>query len=278
MLEWESECILQHLVEFHMNRHLSKLFSGFLILGLASCSAIEAVPTQPIPLAATPTLTPTILWFPPTATASPQTLATQAPTPEQKPGIGNLLFSDDFSSPASWNTASSNDATIDVSRNQLTIAVQPGIYAFSLRQNVVLTDFYAEVTVNLSLCQGQDDYGLLLRANAVAYYRFALSCDGKARVDRVSVNTRAPIQPPSLSGDAPPGAPGQVRLGVWAVGADLRFFLNGRYQFSVSDANYHIGAIGVFAHSSGSTPVTVIFSDLAVYSVNYVPPTKTPHP
>jgi hypothetical protein len=58
----------------------------------------------------------------------------------------------------------------------------------------------------------------------------------------------------------------------------MRFFLNGRYQFSVSDRNYLSGTLGVFARSLGDTPVTVTFSDLVVSEVTYIPATRTPLP
>jgi len=38
------------------------------------------------------------------------------------------------------------------------------------------------------------------------------------------------------------------------------------------------GALGVFVRSTGETPVTVTFSDLAIYEVDYTLPTKTPIP
>ena len=76
----------------------------------------------------------------------------------------------------------------------------------------------------------------------------------------------------------PPGAPGEVRLGVWAVDSELRFFLNGRYQFTVIDNSYPSGAIGVFAQAAGDTPVTVTFSDLVISEVTYIPATRTPLP
>jgi hypothetical protein len=80
------------------------------------------------------------------------------------------------------------------------------------------------------------------------------------------------------SADVPLGAPGEVRLGVWASGTELRFFLNGHFQFGVSDPTLKQGSLGVFARAVGSTPVTVLFSDLSVYAVTYVPPTSTPAP
>ena len=66
-----------------------KLFflSGFLTLLLSSCSSLDdwlAVST-PIPLTETPAPTSTIIWFPPSATPTPQFLSTKAPTPEMRP-------------------------------------------------------------------------------------------------------------------------------------------------------------------------------------------------
>ncbi len=226
-----------------------------------------------------PPPTATIIWFPPSSTPLPHVLPTKQPAPEEKPGLGSTLLTDDFASAADWNTAASDEATVDVSNNQLTIAVQPGIYGFSMRQNMNFNNFYAEITAQPSLCRAGDEYGLLFRApNNVAYYRYALSCNGTAHVDRMSVRTPHLLQPPAPSGDAPPGAPGEVRLGVWADGPEYHFFLNDHYQFSVIDKNYLAGAIGVFAASTGATPVTVSFSDLVVYEVNYPLPTTTPLP
>jgi hypothetical protein len=226
----------------------------------------------------TPLPSPTIVWFPPSATPPPQVLNTQIPTPDQKPGIGTINLSDDFSSPDLWNIASSDLGSAAVTDNHLTLAVGPGVYIISLRKELILNNFYAELTARPSLCKGQDEYGLLVRASAVAYYRLALICNGTLRLDRVSGNSRQLLYPAISSGDVPTGAPGETRVGVWAFGPDLRFFLNGRYQFGVNDKNYLSGTIGVFAHSVADTPVAVTFSNLTIYDVNYSPPTKTPHP
>jgi hypothetical protein len=75
-----------------------------------------------------------------------------------------------------------------------------------------------------------------------------------------------------------PTALGEVRIGVWAVGGDMRLFLNGQYQFSVTEGTFPSGGLGVFVRSAGKTLTTVIFSDLKVYEVNYIPPTRTPVP
>jgi hypothetical protein len=193
-------------------------------------------------------------------------------------GLGGLIASDDFTDPGEWDTAVSDEGSASVSRTRLTLAVQPGVYIVSLQRQMVLGNFYAEITAKPSLCRGADEYGFLVRASAVTYYRFALTCDGQAHAERISLRERHDLHEPVISGDVPPGAPGEVRIGVWAAGPELRLFLNGRYQFSFTDRNLSSGTVGVFASAQGDTPVTVTFSDLRVRSVDYTPPTRTPVP
>ncbi len=97
-------------------------------------------------------------------------------------------------------------------------------------------------------------------------------------VERINSGVKLIIFDPVPSGDAPAGAPGEVKIGIWAVGREMRLFLNDRFQFSVMDKSFPSGALGVFARSAGDTPMSVTFSDLTVYDVNYVPPTRTPSP
>ncbi len=251
-----------------------------LLLTLNACAALSHRPTTATPRPPTqpPTPTATVLWFPPSATPSPRPTFIPSPTKEMLIGIGPLIFRDTFTSSQAWTTAASDEGSAAISRRRLTLAVQPGVYLTSLQKELTVSDFYAEITARPSLCRGADEYGLLVRASAVAYYRYALACDGTVRLERISVNERHILVPPVPSGDAPRGAPGEVRLGVWAAGAEMRFFLNGRYQFSATDSNLPSGTLGVFVRSNGETPVTVAFSDLVVYAVSYATPTPTPTP
>lgn len=192
------------------------------------------------------------------------------------PGIGRLTLEDDFSDESVWDAASDNGSAA-IGRNRLALAVQPGYYLASMRRELPLSDFYAEITARPSLCRGEDNYGLVVRGVGSSFYRFVLACNGLIRAERITGGTKLTIHEPVPSGDAP-GAPGEVRIGVWAVVSEMRLFLNGRYQFSVMDPSFPIGALGVFVRSAGETPVTVIFSELKVYDVDYIPPTKTPLP
>lgn len=240
-----------------------------LIAGLASsCAALDSILATPTPLilTITPLPTSTIVWFPPSITPSPQYLLTRAPTPEMRPNLGDILFSDDFSRPSLWDIAASDQASASINQKRLNLAAQSGIYMLSLRHETTLNDFYAEITAAPSLCRDDDKYGLLIRANAITYYRFGLLCNGTVGAEKVSNSSREVLQKPILSGDAPLGT-GQVRIGVWAVGAEMRLFLNGRYQFAVNNTTYSIGTLGVFVNAEGDTPVVVSFSDLSVQEI-----------
>lgn len=110
-----------------------------------------------------------------------------------------------------------------------------------------------------------DEYGFLIRFTSSSNYdRIALTCDGQVRLDRVSAGTATALQPWMISGAFPPGAPGNTRLGVWAVGDELRVFINDIYQFSVRDSILKNGSVGVYARSTGANALTVLFSDLVI--------------
>ena len=250
-----------------------------IFIALAACTPIQA---QHLPATATATAVPsptaTIQWFPPTATLTPQPVSVPSATPVYLPGLGNEIFTDDFSSPIYWNTASSDEGSVSVSRDRITVAVKAAdTVLFSLRSEPLLGDFYAEINAHPALCRGEDSYGLLFRANGLDSYRYVLACNGTVRLEmKKAYNRPRVLAGPAPSGDVPPGSPGNVRLGVWVVGTEMRFFLNGRYQFTITDASFRSGTLGVFVQSAeSSSAATVTFSELVVQSVSYISPTPT---
>jgi hypothetical protein len=255
-----------------MNRSVLAIVGGLLVvsaLGCTTSSGTAEMGKSSIAVSTATDVAAAVTWFPVTSTATRVQHPTPAPTLNPRPDVGGLLLGDDFTSASNWNTAVADQASVALTPDGLTIAAQPGVAPVaSFRQGFIFSDVYAEVTARPSLCRSGDSYGLLFRApNNVAYYRFALECDGTAAADRVSFGSPRVLQPPTLSGDAPVGVPGSVRLGVWALGHEFRFFLNDKFQFSATDESYSVGGLGVFAAAGGDTPVTVTFSDLAVYSV-----------
>jgi hypothetical protein len=254
----------------------------FLLLGfplLSSCLPLNAAPaTEPPSPSDTPLPSPTIDWFPASATPTPRALPAYTATPEMNPGIGSVIFNDDFSDQKLWDTVDSSQASAVIKDNHLTLAVESGVSIASLRRDLILKNFYAEITARIGLCRGDDNYGILIRATGGSFYRFVISCSGLIQVERIKSSVRLIIHNPDASGDAPLGAPGEVRIGIWANGGEMRLFLNDRFQFSVIEKTFPSGAFGVFAQSKGDTPVTITFSALKVYDVNYIAPTPTPSP
>ena len=106
-----------------MRNFIFILLTGML---LTSCTqADETAPTEAFSPTDTPPLTSTIIWFPPSATATQLTIPTYTATVEMNPGIGALILKEDFSDFASWDTAVSDQGSAAISRNRLTIVVQP---------------------------------------------------------------------------------------------------------------------------------------------------------
>jgi hypothetical protein len=231
---------------------------------------------------AEPTLTSTIIWFPPTNTPKPTEIpATKTPTPEQRPGIGNVLFEDDFTKPALWLLGRFDGGSIALGLNEITLATSsPKALLVTFRQEPTLSDFYAEVTISPNLCALQDAYGLAFRAgNFTDYYAFLLSCDGQVRLERDKLSERIPLENWSpVVGPVTSDIGGRVKLGVWAQGREMRFFVNGIYQFSVNDPSFPRGLIGLIIRSAGETSMTANFSDLVVKAVSSVAvqPTSVP--
>ncbi|MEW6092346.1 MAG: hypothetical protein AB1531_00120 [Chloroflexota bacterium] len=255
------------------------LFLPLLAFTLSACSGLFPAPTPTPTLPPAPS-TPTIVWFPPTSTPTSFPTSTLAATAEPVPGVSNLLFADDFSDASLWNVSVSAKAAAQVGNNRLTLSLTSGPQTIaSLRSEPSLGDFYAEVTASPSLCRGNDQYGLLFRAApGGTHYRFLLACNGSIRLERVRGGAADILQNWLPTGDAPPGAPANVKIGVWVAGSEMRFLLNGHLQFSLRDPVLHTGTLGFFAYASGATPVVVSFSDLEVYSVFYISPTPSATP
>ena len=247
------------------------LFAMALVL-LVACNpgntASPVTSTVPI-LLPTTTSTPTIVWFPSTATFTPLPSPTFSLTPtiDVRPKYGSLIFSEDFANASGWDLGEYDDGNIALGKNEISLGVsQPQGYVFSLLADQEFGDFYLEIRASPSICRAQDQYGLLVRVSAqMDFFRFGLNCRGEARLDRLLGDTASSPHAPFLSGAVPPGAPSTTRLGVWASAGELRFYANGEYLFSVHDSSLLSGQIGVFARAGGEEAMSVNFSDLKIY-------------
>jgi hypothetical protein len=243
------------------------------IIGVTGCLPMDTsipIPTETHPATQTPVPTATVIWFPPTATLTPFPTIQITPTPNLRPDLGEIILRDDFSSGVHWSLGQTTTSSVALGINELSIALSgPRVYAYTMRDEPVLGDFYVEITASPTLCQGNDEYGLLLRMTSPAdFYRYSLSCNGKIRLDRLVAGQASSPQPWMQSGTVPPGAPSISRLAAWIYGKEMRFFVNDTYQFTVKDPLLASGNIGVFARSAGENAVTVSFSELLVRKIS----------
>jgi hypothetical protein len=245
----------------------------FCLVGVV-CFACSAAPVEtstltPTSPALTVTVTPTIIWFPPTATPTPFPTPVVTPTADMRPKTGKVLLEDDFSDPNAWTLSQTEQGSVALGINELSIAIaENNAYLYTIREQPILTDFYLEITAETSLCRDLDEFGVLYRlSSAEDYYRFSLSCNGQVRLDRILGGQASSPQPWMLSGSVPPGAPAVIQLGISAVGSEMSFFVNGQYQFSIHDPSLPSGSLGLFARSTNNKAVTVSFYDLTVYEV-----------
>lgn len=259
--------------------------SLILALLLSACSVFTPPEVDPWPTNTATTLpTETPVWFPATATTTPPPPATPVPsaTPNQSPGIDALILKDGFLVDDGWQEFRKNTGSAVLGPGELTLSVTANDgYVTIFRDSPTVDDFYMEAQANPRLCQVTDSYGLLVRAaSGLDYYRFSVSADGQARADRFKSGNVVVLQGWTPSGQVPRGCPVSLKLGVWAVGGDLRFFINDVFQFSVKDAGIARGQIGFFARSKSETVLSVTFSDLELYWVDQIPVsfTATPEP
>lgn len=249
---------------------MKKIWINLPLIVLCACLSIST--PEPLPTA-TSTITsspiPTIEWFP--SSPTPEQLPTIAVTPTQElmSEIGEIIFQDKFLSSDQWTVPQTDRGKINISNGEINIIInEPGSLLVGTLEKPDLQDFYAEITANPVLCTGRDEYGFLFRVfGRNQYYRFALSCDGEVRMDKIVGEGTFVLYPWTRSASVPAGAPSVSKLEVLALQDEIRVFVNGDPQFTIVDQELRLGSFGVFARSVGETAVTISFSDLIVREV-----------
>ncbi|NLF52181.1 MAG: hypothetical protein GX577_13700 [Leptolinea sp.] len=262
---------------------IMSLLALSLFLVITGCRGVLEQPAYETPTpSSTPSPSETIIWFPATSTGTLVPTREPEPTEDLHPAVGDLIFRDDFSSEGLWSTQTEEGGNITYGNRELTLAVQePKKYIASLFSNRVIDNASVEITSNVTLCKAEDSYGILVRAsNGLNGYRFQVNCQGQVRLELLKSGRAYSLVDWSQSGQVLPGSPFQLRLRVWIVEDEIRFFLNDNFQFSARDATYKNGSIGVFARQAADTPLTVNFTNLTVHEIEsgFILPKATPKP
>jgi len=248
------------------------------ILLISACSGVTseelptAVPTDVVIFEPTPTID----WFP--ATATPTTRPTTAETStailfDPTFNLGATIVDDNFSDSSLWKTSKSTTGNVVYGEGNLSLAVAGAKGSLSsLSPYALPQDFYLEMDATVSLCQYGDQYGLLFwYANSGDTYRLTLTCDGRLRLELLAGSSGVVLQDWTYASKLMPGAPTDHKIGLWAKAGELQVFVNDTYQFRVKTSANRVGGLGVYAKAAGDTAMTVGFSHLKVYQLKPAP-------
>jgi len=170
-------------------------------------------------------------------------------TADTRPGVGrSVIFPTPSTTRRFGNTAGSDDASAILTNSRLVLSItQPGPLAIaSLRNQSIAGDFYAEAHGKYQPVQRHRPVRDALSAPQAAGIIFA-SCStatGRKRLERVRGGVTYPLLGWLPAMTHPWEAPAQIKLGVWAVGREMRLFLNETYQFSLTDPVFSAGTSG----------------------------------
>lgn len=235
-------------------------------------TAPGTAPAQPLPGQATsgeasgPAHSPTASG--PTSTPEPTGTPTVSPTPTQTPpptptfapgdprtGLGDPTWQDSFADGSNWFMFEDDHVSMEVSGGKLgMVSLQTGNWDSWMLAYPILENFYLEGVFRPGKCQGNDRYGMLVRApDPNQAYLFGVTCDGQYSFRRWDGTRNHWLV--DWTGDEAivDGANKTNRLGIRAEGRAFTLFANGKELASISDGNYREGGIGLFV-GAGETP------------------------
>lgn len=257
-----------------ITRIIFSLFSLSMLLVFAGCDLL-ATP-EPLPptstMTNTPLPSPTIDWFPDTPT--PTLIAIASPTPQPTmegalAGITELNVDDNFTDEALWLTPQSGSGNVAFGTENLSLAVaRLDATLTSLSQHILPPDFYLEITVQTSLCEPLDRFGILIwHESNTDFYRLTVNCAGQYRLELVQGGQNFVVHDWESAAQMALAAPATNRLALWVHEGQLQFYINDVFQFEERIAQDRSGAMGLFARTVLGQAMTVRFSDLQIYNV-----------
>jgi len=241
------------------------------LLGLVTTCQADPIET-PTPTIAPPTPTiepsPTIDWFPRTATPSPVLSPTSVPSQATRISDAeeSLIVSDDFSDTQYWQTQSSDTGTVAYETNALSFATNGGKQTVSsLSEHILPAQFFLEINLDALMCSPEDQYGLVLWNNSQSgTFRLWFNCAGQVKLDRVLPSGTSQLVLWQAGRRLQPGSPAFNRIGVWSRQGELEVFVNDTSQFIYPLYSEPTGRLGVITQTGGDLPMTVRVSDLEI--------------
>lgn len=258
-------------------RVLTSLF--FLSLLLSGCMINTSTPAPtriemtslatPSPTFAFPTIVPTATLLP-----SPIPVATVDPVA----GLGGEIFRDTFDINRGWQLSEDEYGATSIFGERLIITIREArSFRYTIAPTQPLTDFYLEIEVRPDLCQSDDEFGVIFRVNAqIEHYRFAVKCNGQARVTRVLQDGSRALTPVTDTPSVIAGPMAVNKLALRAMDDQFLFWINGVEVFSLRDVSINQGLVGAYVRTGRENLATISFDNLLIRELKPSPlPTAT---
>jgi hypothetical protein len=212
------------------------------------------------------------------AEASPTIFITLTPPgmPTRNPndpslGYGDPDWTDTFDSDTNWGTYQTDRTQLEIGGGQLRFTIfETGLGPTWALSWPTMTNFYLEATAQTpQQCAGKDAFGLVFRApDADQGYRLELFCDGGYRLVAFSP-TEINVLAGAVSHEAINAGPNQInRLAILAENRTIVVYINGIGVAGFEDTTYRAaGRFGFTVTAAETAPFTVIFDELAIWSI-----------
>ena len=152
----------------------------------------------------------------------------------------------------------------------LTLAIARAETSLTSRSEHILPeDFYLEITVQPSLCEPEDQIGVIFWQQSEGdFYRLLVDCAGQVRLEVIQEGVTTVLQNWVTGPGIQPGAPSSNRLGLWVSWGMFHLYVNDAFQFEQRIASHRQGNLGVYARTVSSSAMTVRFSELEIFRVD----------
>lgn len=223
----------------------------------------------PSPTFAFPTIVPTA-----TLPPSPIPVATVDPVA----GLGGEIFRDTFDINRGWQLSEDEYGATSIFGERLIITLREArSFRYTIAPTQPLTDFYLEIEVRPDLCQSDDEFGVIFRVNAqIEHYRFAVKCNGQARVTRVLQDGSRALTPVTDTPSVIAGPMAVNKLALRAMDDQFLFWINGVEVFSLRDVSINQGLVGAYVRTGRENLATISFDNLLIRELKPSPlPTAT---
>lgn len=252
---------------------------------------IPQVPTEESDTISTETYNPPTAEPTETSTSSPTAtdIPTETPTPDFTPtetvpatpdpdeNLGGIRFEEKFDGGSGWGWTYIEEGvvTFGIDSGGVLATFQDSNQGWRISlgpDNFSAGDQRAQLTVRALICGDQDEWGFLFRSaftedEKFNGYIFKLNCAGQVRVEKLVEN-----QSSVLLGWVPvegvkTGAGGENTLMIWALGEEMRFYVNDVYVDTLIDSTYQSGEYGIFAQDKTNGNAEFLFIAMRVYQL-----------